>query len=138
MSNSSEEFYIQNLDKLGYSSRQDIIENLYIVALKNSYKRLNKNIGNENEIRDRFRDDLYFNPDSELKNWLQIDVIYLDWENWTFAADKSLGRTDIIFKFSGFKFIIECKRLKYADKEYIDEGIERFIWRNDWICCWRK
>lgn len=127
MSNTSKEFYNSNLQKLGYTSRQDIIENLYIDSLKNSYIRLNKKIGVENEIRDRFRDDLYYNSNSELKKWLQLEIIYLDWEDWSFAADKSLRRTDFVFKLSGFKFVVECKRLKYADKKYIEQGLERFI-----------
>lgn len=127
MNNSPSVFIDFNVSKLGYSSKQDLIENLFIKSLVESYTRLNKNIGIENEIRDRFRDDLYSNPSSLLKKWLDFDIIYLDWENWHFASDKSLGRTDFAFKISGLKFIVECKRLKSADNAYIKEGLERFI-----------
>lgn len=127
MSNSPSDFIDFNISKLGYSSKQDLIENLFIRSLVESYTRLNKIIGIENEIRDRFRDDLYFNPSSLIKKWLDFDIIYLDWENWHFAADSSLGRTDFTFKLSGFKFIVECKRLRSADNAYIIEGLERFI-----------
>lgn len=127
MSNSPSDFIDPNLLKLRYSSKQDLIENLFIKSLMESYTRINKNIGIENEIRDRFRDDLYFHPASLLKKWLDFDTIYLDWENWHFGIDNSLGRTDFTFKLSGLKFIVECKRLRSADNAYVNEGLERFI-----------
>jgi len=127
MSSSQSDFINSNLSKLGYSTKQDIIENLFIKSLIESYNRIDKNIGFENEIRDRFRDDLYFHDDSILKKWLQGNIVFLDWENWLFTNDKKLARTDMTFKLSGMKFIVECKRLKSPDKAYIDEGLERFI-----------
>lgn len=127
MSSSQSDFINSNLLKLGYASKQDIIENLFIQSLIESYNRIDKNIGIENEIRDRFRDDLYFHNDSLVKKWLQLNIIFLDWENWVFTSGRELARTDITFKLSGIKFIIECKRLKSADKAYIEEGVERFI-----------
>ena len=126
MSNSQSDFINSNLSKLGYSSKQDIIENLFIKSLIGSYKRINKNIGIENEIRDRFVKDLY-TTDSEIMRWLQLKIIYLDWENWVFTHGFELARTDITFKLTGLEFILECKRLKAPDKAYIDEGLERFI-----------
>lgn len=127
MNNSPSDFISSNLSKLGYSSKQEIIENLFLQSLVESYSRIKKNIGIENEIRDRFRDDLYFHNDSILKKWLQANVVFLDWENWVFTNDKKLARTDMTFKLSGMKFILECKRLKSPDKAYIDEGLDRFI-----------
>lgn len=127
MGSSPADFIKSNLSKLGYSSKQDIVENLFISSLLESYNRINKNIGIENEIRDRFRDDLYQHNNSPIKKWLQLKIIYLDWENWIFTNEFKLARTDITFKLTGLQFVIECKRLKTADKAYIDEGLERFI-----------
>lgn len=127
MDSSPSNFILQNLPKLDYGSNQDFIENLFIRSLIESYNRIDKNVGIENEIRDRFRNDLYFHPDSKLKKWLQLQIVFLDWENWHFGADQSLGRTDFAFKLSGLKFIVECKRLKKPHNEYITEGLERFI-----------
>lgn len=126
MSNSQSDFINSNLSKLGYSTKQDIIENLFIKSLIESYNRIDKNIGVENEIRDRFVKDLH-TTDSEIRRWLQLKIIFLDWENWVFTDEFELARTDIAFKLTGLEFIIECKRLKSPDKAYIDEGLERFI-----------
>ena len=126
MNNSQSDFINANLSKLGYSTKQDIIENLFIKSLVESYNRIDKNIGIENEIRDRFMKDIY-TTDSEIKRWLQLKIIYLDWENWVFTNEFELARTDITFKLTGLEFIIECKRLRFPDKAYIDEGVDRFI-----------
>ena len=127
MSASQAEFIFDNLSKLGYSSKKDIVERLYLSSLKESYERINKTISTENDIRDRFVDDLYHNEESPIKKWLQYKVIYLNWENWSFDCGGLKVRSDFSFKISGMEFIIECKRLKSADKAYIDEGLERFI-----------
>lgn len=126
MRNSQSDFINSNLSKLGYSTKQDIIENLFIKSLIESYNRIDKNISVENEIRDRFIKDLY-TTDSQIKRWLQLKIIYLDWENWVFTNEFELARTDITFKLTGLEFILECKRLKSPDKAYIDEGLEQFI-----------
>jgi len=126
MSDSQSDFINYNLSKLGYSSKQDIIENLFIKSLVDSYNRVDKNIGVENEIRDRIVRDLY-TVDSRIKFWLQYKIIYLDWENWVFTPEFELGRTDIAFKLTGLQFIIECKRLRNASNAYITEGLDRFI-----------
>lgn len=126
MSSSQSDFINFNLSKLGFSSKQDIIENLFIRSFSESYIRIDKTVANENEIRDRFIKDLY-TTDSDIKNWLQLKIIYLDWENWVFTNEDELARTDITFKLTGLEFIIECKRLKDASMAYIDEGLERFI-----------
>lgn len=126
MSDSQSDFINYNLSKLGYTSKQDIIENLFIKSLVDSYNRVDKNIGVENEIRDRVVKDLY-TVDSEIRKWLQLKIIYLDWENWVFTHEFELGRTDIVFKLTGLQFIIECKRLRDANNAYITEGLERFI-----------
>lgn len=124
---SSQSDYInKHLRFMGFSSKADIIENLYLKSLIDSYSRIEQTISKENEIRDRFMYDLY-HTDSELKPWLQNKYIFLDWENWKFTPEFKLARADISFKFFGFEFIIECKRLKSPDRQYFDEGLNRFI-----------
>jgi len=126
MSVSQSDFVQSIIRQIGYSSKQELIEKLFIQSLKDSYNRIDQNIGHENEIRDRFMKDLY-QTDSEIKKWLQLKYIDLIWENWVFTPDFELARTDIAFKLTGLHFILECKRLKSADKAYVDEGLERFI-----------
>lgn len=123
---SQTDFINSNLAALGYSTKRDLIENLFLNSLIDSYNRIAHTIANENDIRDRFMVDLYTSP-SQLKNWLQLKIIYLDWENWKFTPELKLARADISFKITGCEFIIECKRLKSADNLYFDEGLNRFI-----------
>lgn len=126
MSDSLDDFVKSLILELGYPSKKELIENLFIQSIKDSYCRIDPNIGHENEIRDRFMKDLY-KTDSVLKKWLQLKWIDLIWENWVFTPDFELARTDIAFKLTGLHFVIECKRLKSPDKAYIEEGLERFI-----------
>jgi hypothetical protein len=120
------DFVNANLKALGYSSKRDLIENLYLKSLIESYGRISHTISKENDIRDRFMVDLYNTP-SLLRNWLQLKIIYLDWENWKFTSENKLARADISFKITGCEFIVECKRLKSPDHLYFDEGLKRFI-----------
>lgn len=126
MSATQGDFVRSIISQIGYDSKKDLIENLFIKSLKESYNRIDKNIGHENEIRDRFMKDLY-QTDSDIQKWLQLKYIDLIWENWVFTPDFELARTDIAFKLTGLHFILECKRLKSADKAYINEGLERFV-----------
>ena len=123
---SQADFINSNIAKIGFSSKREMIEQLYLKSIIDSYNRIEQTTGNENAIRDRFIYDLYNTP-SKLKAWLQLKVIYLDWENWKFTSEFKLGRADISLKLSGFEFIIECKRLKSPDKLYFDEGLNRFL-----------
>ena len=119
--------FIQNgLGCLGFKSKQDLIENLYLKAIVDSYERIDDNIGIENDIRDRFVHDFY-HKSSITKNLLQTNILYINWERWVFKNENNFGRTDLTFAISGFEFIIECKRLKNASQEYINEGLNRFI-----------
>lgn len=120
------EFVRFNLSKLGYSSKEDLIENLYLKSIIDSYQRINKTISIENDIRDRFVHDLYHH-ESDIKKWLQLQVIHINWERWMFKNEDDLGRADLSFELSGMDFIIECKRLKHADKRYFEEGLRRFL-----------
>lgn len=111
---------------LGFKSRQDLIENLYLKAIVKSYNGIDKSFSIENDIRDRFVHDFYFvNP--LVKDLLQKNILYINWEKWVFKNENDLGRADLSFALSGLEFIVECKRLKSASKQYIDEGLYRFI-----------
>lgn len=118
-------FLDANLGLFGFRSKQEIIEQVFLQSIIDSYGRVLHTVSNENDIRDRFMKDIYTTP-SKLRDWLQQSLMYLDWENWKFTAGMTLARADISFKLTGCEFIIECKRLKGADKAYIDEGLERF------------
>lgn len=118
-------FLNSNLGLFGFQSKRDLIEKVFLQSLVDSYNRIVHTVSTENDIRDRFVKDIYTTP-STLRDWLQQSLMYLDWENWKFTANTALARADISFKLTGCEFIIECKRLKSADKAYIDEGLERF------------
>lgn len=124
--NKKEQFIQNGLGCLGFKSKQDIIENLYLKVIVDSYARLDKDIGIENDIRDRFVYDFY-HKSSITKNLLQANILFINWERWIFKNENDLGRADLSFAISGLEFIIECKRLKNASQKYIDEGLHRFI-----------
>ncbi len=124
--NKKEQFIKNGLSCLGFRSKQDLIENLYLKAIIDSYSRIDKNIGIENDIRDRFVYDFYhISPIT--KELLQSNILFINWERWVFKNEIDLGRADLSFAVSGIEFIIECKRLKNASQNYIDEGLNRFI-----------
>lgn len=111
---------------LAYKSKQELIEELYLKSIVNSYSRLIKTIGIENDIRDRFIYDFY-NVSPLLKELIQANILYVNWERWVFKNENNLGRTDLSFAISGFEYVVECKRLKSASQKYISEGLYRFI-----------
>lgn len=124
--NNKDQFIQFGLSILGYKSKQDLIENLYIKSIYDSYERINKCIGIENDIRDRFVYDFY-HENLLLKKWIQSNILYVNWERWVFKNEDDLGRTDLSFALSGFEYVIECKRLKNSSQKYIDDGLCRFI-----------
>ncbi len=124
--NKKNQFLQFGLKCLGYKSKQDLIENLYLKAIRDTYERIDKSIGIENDIRDRFIYDFY-HESPLLKKWIQSNILFVNWERWVFKNDEDLGRTDLSFAISGFEYIVECKRLKNASQKYIDEGLYRFI-----------
>ncbi|MBU1717975.1 MAG: hypothetical protein KKA07_02780 [Bacteroidetes bacterium] len=124
--NKKNQFVKFGLRCLGFKSKQDLIENLYLKAIIDSYCRIDKSIGIENDIRDRFVFDLYHKNQITL-NWVQKNILFINWERWVFKNEEDLGRADLSFAISGFEYIIECKRLKNASQKYINEGLFRFI-----------
>lgn len=124
--NKKNQFIQFGLGVLGYKSRQDLIENLFIKSINDSYNRINKNIGVENDIRDRFIYDFHYDSNL-LKGLINRNILFVNWERWVFKNAADLGRTDLSFAISGIEFIVECKRLKSASSQYINEGLYRFI-----------
>jgi hypothetical protein len=114
------------LSHLGYKTKEDLYENLYLEAFIDTYRRIDKHSLLENKIRDDFVYDFeYVNPlTSDL---IQQGVITLNWERRLNVSEEEKRRADISFSISGLGFIIECKRLASAESKYLDEGIKRFI-----------
>ena len=114
------------LDKLGFKTKEDLYENLYLRAFIDSYRRIGKASILEEKIRDRFVYDFEWkNP--LIKDLIQQQILILTWERWLNVSEEEKSRADISFSISGFEFIIECKRLKYADSRYLDYGVKRFV-----------
>ena len=124
--NKKNQFVQFGLKTLGYKSKQDLIENLFIKSINDTYNRVDKNIGIENDIRDRFIYDFYHHS-TLLKGLINKNILFVNWEKWVFKNEDDVGRTDLSFALSGIEFIVECKRLKSASLQYIDEGLYRFI-----------
>jgi hypothetical protein len=115
------------LDKLGFKSKEDLYEKLYLKAFIDSYHRIGKDSILEEKIRDRFVSDLEL-KNSWTKDWIGQGILFLNWERWINVSEEERSRADISFSISGCgEFIIECKRLKYADTRYLDGGIKRFV-----------
>lgn len=127
--NKKNQFIQFGLSVLGYQSKQDLIENLFIKSIYDTYSRVDKNVGIENDIRDLFIYDFYHNS-TLLKELINKNILFVNWERWVFKNAYDLGRTDLSFAISGIEFIIECKRLKNANPKYISDGLSRFINKN--------
>lgn len=121
-----EQFIAFALEKLKFHSKEDLFENLYLSAFIDSYRRIGKTPNIENKIRDLFIADFeQVNP--KTKDLIKEKILILTWERWLNTPINEKSRADISLAISGFDFIIECKRLKAADSQYIDEGIKRFV-----------
>jgi hypothetical protein len=90
------------------------------------YKNIKKDKHKENDIRDLFVKQLLLTS-HDLGKMIQNKIVFINWERWVMSTSDEMGRADLSFSISGIDFLIECKRLKYADIEYIREGIKRYI-----------
>lgn len=116
------------LAQVGYKSKQDFLLNCLLKACIDSYRRIEKTSLLEEKIRNQFiYDFIWKNPFT--KDLIQKQLLTLNWERRLIDTDKEMSRADISFSFLGFEFIIECKRLKYADSKYLNDGIKRFVER---------
>jgi len=121
-----EEFMYFALDKLGFKTKEDLYENLYLRAFIDTYRRIGKTSVLEEEIRDRFVFDFErVNPLT--RDLIQQQILIVTWERWLNVSEEEKSRADISLSISGFEFIIECKRLKFADSKYLNDGIKRFV-----------
>lgn len=112
-----------------YPTQRDVIEQLYIQAIIDSYARVKTipNIGklSEPKIRNKLAYDLE-NKNGVIKDWINERIIQLTTEGQIIKKE-DIYRTDIVFFISGFgSFVIECKRLTSAEQRYIGDGIRRF------------
>lgn len=121
-----EQFVAFHLKRLGYQSKEDLFENLYLAAIIAAYTRIDKKWGGENEIRDRFINDME-NRNEYTTQLINKGLLRLDFERWINVSEIKKRRLDISFFFTGLDFTIECKRLQSADNQYLIEGINRFI-----------
>ncbi|MDX2302190.1 MAG: hypothetical protein NW226_05285 [Microscillaceae bacterium] len=113
---------------LGYKSQEDIVENLYLKSFLDAYDRIKELDFKflEEKIRDLFIKD--FETENEYtQELLKERTIILTWERWYYLEKEEKSRADISFSFSGSDFVLECKKLSFADKKYLEEGIQRFI-----------
>jgi hypothetical protein len=126
MSVRQEQFRAFALDNLEYKTKEELFEKIYLAAFIDSYGRIGKTSVLEEEIRDRFITDFEkVNPLT--KELIGDEILILTWERWINVSDNEKSRADISLSISGFEFIIECKRLKFADSKYIENGVQRFV-----------
>jgi len=123
-------FEIIWLRHLPYKSKVDLYENLYLQAIIDSYQYIDKSIGKEEEIRDRFYYDLnHRNPLT--KKYVELEWLDIGFEKWKMNSEQNKSRVDLSFFLSGFgSFEIECKRLfqqESKNEAYLNEGLKRFI-----------
>ncbi len=115
-----------------YRSKTDLIENLFLNAMIDSYSRVKKIINiydnSENKIRNNFQYDLTYS-NKFTKDLLNKNFITFTAENQIITKENEIKRTDIQFIINGvIKFVIECKKIKTVKrKQYIDDGIYRFV-----------
>lgn len=126
-----------------YSSHKEVIEQLYLKAFINSFERI-KDIENintliENQIRDKFQYDFEHN-NPLITEYINNQTITFNSESQIITEDDKY-RTDIKLFCAWYRkqFIVECKRLKSAHKDYVEgrynkeknkyqvNGIERFV-----------
>jgi len=115
---------------LKYNSYARLVEDLYLTAIVDSFKRLQKipNISTlkENDIRYHLVFDLE-NNNQILRPFIQSKTLKLTKENTILLSPSDRKRTDIEFFISlRGEFIIECKNLKSVEQRYVDDGIKRF------------
>lgn len=116
---------------LRFETYSDLVENLYLKALIESFTRLRliPGIGDliENQIRNQLAYDLE-NNNNILRPYLQNKIVKLTKENTLLPSPTRSNRTDIEFFISFLgDFVVECKNLSSAEQRYINDGVNRFI-----------
>jgi hypothetical protein len=114
-----------------YSSLTELVEQLYVPAILESYKRLVQEPEipslSENKIRNKFARDLEY-CNGILKELLDQNILYLVYEaTKVYEMNDETSRTDIEFLMPVFgRFIVECKKQDSYSSDYIIEGVYRF------------
>ncbi|TAF66707.1 MAG: hypothetical protein EAZ55_05780, partial [Cytophagales bacterium] len=126
MNLSKKEFLIFYFAGLGYKGSIDFIENLVLKSIIEAFSKLSINSFLEEQIRDVLVRHLE-TENEQIKIFLEDKFLFLDTERRKNISDTEKARTDISFSMSGFEFVLECKTLKFADKKYLEEGLQRFI-----------
>lgn len=126
MNFSKDEFLVFYFNALGYSDSEDFIKNLLLKGIVLALDQLKIDSFLEEKIRDilvRYLE----TENEEIKAFLKDKFLFLDTERRKNISDDEKVRTDISFSTSGFEFVLECKTLKFANKKYLEEGLQRFI-----------
>jgi len=114
---------------LKFSSFENVVEELYLASIVDSYSRVVLISGIDTLIENQIRDKVYFdleNNNEILKEFIQNKTVKLTNEN-RIINEIEVFRTDIEFFVSTIgTFVIECKRLSSAEQRYVDEGVARF------------
>ena len=110
-----EQFMSFWLDKLGFKSKKDLYENLYLKAFIDSYHRIGKDSILEEKIRDRFVFDLE-RENPLTKDWIQQQILFLNWERWINVSEEEKSRADISFSISGCENLLKksCSDWEYS------------------------
>ncbi|NJL14529.1 MAG: hypothetical protein HC913_17005 [Microscillaceae bacterium] len=114
------------LSALGHHTEEEFIENRFLMAIIEAFSRLETDTFREEKIRDSIVRDLE-TKNSYTKPFLDVKFFFLSFEDLENISDDERSRSDIAFKTTGFKFVLECKILKFASKKYLEEGLRRFI-----------
>jgi hypothetical protein len=88
-----EQFMSFWLDKLGFKSKEDLFENLYLKSFIDSYRRIGKASLLEEKIRDRFVFDLE-RENPRTKDLIQKQILFLNWERWLNVSEEEKSRAD--------------------------------------------
>lgn len=113
-----------------FKSKKDLIQTIYLSSIIDSYSRVRMIRGikllTENQIRDEIVYDLKY-KNLIISKWLNWGLIKISFEDQNLLPNHSKNRTDISFFISGLEFIIECKKLTFADNRYIIDGLKRYF-----------
>ena len=112
-----------------FKKREDVIA-MYLQAIIESYKFIDKSVDDENKIRDRFYWDLTKrNP--ILEEYLNFNLIKISFEDSKMISEEEKRRPDLTFFISSFgSFEVECKCFSGTQTEkgqYLTNGLIRFI-----------
>lgn len=123
------------LSHFPFETKEDLYVNLYIRAIIESYKFIDKSFNklakdDENKIRNRFYWDLTErNPIT--KKYVDSNLLKISFEDWKMVSEIEHRRVDLTFFISCFGcFEVECKIFSSKQTvrgQYLSNGLIRFI-----------